>query len=150
MLRDRILEPLGLDDSGYDDRTAVIKQMASGYLKLGSEYQRAPYTDASVPYAAGYAFGWLALVMLVLAIVGRLPRSQLLLVVGIIVAFAFQSVFVALRASAPVLAALHPLNGFLILGVATYAAWTSWKARAEAAAPERTSTSATTTSTVDA
>lgn len=56
VLRDRILEPLGLDDSGYDDRTAVIKQMASGYLKLGSEYQRAPYTDASVPYAAGMMY----------------------------------------------------------------------------------------------
>lgn len=63
----------------------------------------------------GYLFGWLALVMLVLAIVGRLPRRQLLLVVAIIVAFAFQSVFIALRADAPALAALHPLNGVLIL-----------------------------------
>jgi hypothetical protein len=63
----------------------------------------------------GYLFGWLAVVMLVLAIVGRLPRRQVLLVVAIIVAFALQSVFVALRADAPVVAALHPLNGVLIL-----------------------------------
>ena len=77
----------------------------------------------------GYAFGWLALVMLVLAIFGRLPRSHLLLVVGIIVAFAFQSVFVALRASAPVLAALHPLNGFLILLLGVEVTRRAWMAR---------------------
>jgi hypothetical protein len=63
----------------------------------------------------GYLFGWLAVAMLVLAIVGRLPRRQILLTVAIIVAFALQSVFVAVRADAPVVAALHPLNGVLIL-----------------------------------
>ena len=63
----------------------------------------------------GRAFGWLVLIMLILAIAGRLPRRQLLLVIGIIVAYAFQSVFVAVRADAPFVAALHPLNGVLIL-----------------------------------
>ena len=62
----------------------------------------------------GYLFGWLAVGMLVLAIVGRLPRRQLLLVVAIIVAFALQSVLIALRTDALMLAALHPLNGMLI------------------------------------
>lgn len=98
----------------------------------------------------GYLFGWLTLVLLVVALVGRMPRRYVGLAVLLLVLFALQSVFVALREDMPAVAALHPLNGFLILGVATYAAWTSWKARAEAAAPERTSTSATTTSTVDA
>ena len=51
----------------------------------------------------------------------------------------YQSVFVALREDMPAVAALHPLNGFLILGVATYTAWTSWKARAtDEKASERT------------
>jgi hypothetical protein len=81
----------------------------------------------------GYAFGWLALLMLILAIVGRLPRRQLAIVVGIIVAFAFQSVFVALRTDAPALAALHPLNGVLILllGIeVTRRAWVMRRGRA--------------------
>ena len=63
----------------------------------------------------GYLFGLLTLVLLVLALLGRLPR----LFVGgsavLIVLFAMQSVFVLLRDSYPALAALHPLNGFLIL-----------------------------------
>jgi hypothetical protein len=66
----------------------------------------------------GYLFGLLTIVLVVLALVGRLPRafggwSALLLVL-----FALQSVFVVLRGSAPVVAALHPLNGFLILLIA--------------------------------
>lgn len=77
----------------------------------------------------GYAFGWLALVLLALAIVGRAPRRQLLRVVAIIVAFAFQSVFVALRTEAPALAALHPLNGVLILLLSIDVAMYAWRHR---------------------
>ena len=82
----------------------------------------------------GYVFGWLTLVLLVISLVGRMPRRFVGLAVLILVLFSLQSVFVALREDMPWLAALHPLNGFLILGVATYAAWTSWKARGEALA----------------
>jgi hypothetical protein len=64
----------------------------------------------------GYLFGWLALFLPILALLARLPRRQF---VGgsllVLVLFIFQSVFVALRASVPVVAALHPLNGALIL-----------------------------------
>jgi Family of unknown function (DUF6220) len=95
----------------------------------------------------GYLFGWLTLVLLVIALVGRMPRRYVGLAVLILVLFSLQSVFVALRQDMPAVAALHPLNGFLILGVATYTAWTSWKARSvEAAASERaTATPAATT-----
>lgn len=66
----------------------------------------------------GYLFGWLTLILLALAIIGRLGRRWIwmsLLVFGL---FVLQSVFVALRESAPVVAALHPVNGFLILLIA--------------------------------
>jgi hypothetical protein len=63
----------------------------------------------------GYLFGWLTLVVLILAIVGRLPRRDIGLAALLLVLFALQSVFVAVRAEYPVVAALHPLNGFLIL-----------------------------------
>jgi len=98
----------------------------------------------------GYLFGWLTLVLLVIALVGRMPRRYVGLAVLILVLFALQSVFVALREDMPALAALHPLNGFLILGAATYAAWTSWKARSEAAASEQHAATVPTATTADA
>lgn len=68
-----------------------------------------------------YLFGWLTLVMLVLALVGRLGRRTIGQVVLLLVLFSLQSVLVELRSSTPELAALHPVNGFLILlvGIAT-------------------------------
>jgi hypothetical protein len=53
--------------------------------------------------------------------------------VGILVLIALQSVFVLMRESSPALAALHPVNGFLILLAAILLAWESWQARTEAA-----------------
>ena len=55
-LRERLLAPLGLADTGYDDGAAVIDRMASGYTRVGSGYQHATYLDPSVPYAAGMMY----------------------------------------------------------------------------------------------
>lgn len=77
----------------------------------------------------GYSFGWLTLVMLVLALVGRLPRRQVLVVVGIILAFALQSVLIALRADMPTVAALHPLNGVLVLLLTVEVTRFAWHTR---------------------
>jgi hypothetical protein len=98
----------------------------------------------------GYLFGWLTLVLLVIALVGRMPRRYVGLAVLILVLFALQSVFVALREDMPALAALHPLNGFLILGTATYTAWMSWKARSEADASEQRASTVPAATTADA
>ena len=51
----------------------------------------------------------------------------------LLVLFALQSVFVALRADMPAVAALHPLNGFLILAVGVVTARASWAVRHEPA-----------------
>jgi hypothetical protein len=80
----------------------------------------------------GYVFGWLTLVMLVLAIVGRVPRRLLGLVGLMLVLFALQSVFVALRGDYPTVAALHPLNGVLLLLVAIVVARSAWALRGSA------------------
>ena len=85
--------------------------------------------------------GWLTLVLLVIALVGRMPRRFVGLAVLLLVLFSLQSVFVALREDMPAVAALHPLNGFFILAVAGIATWTSWKARAEAPTPQPAATS---------
>ena len=84
----------------------------------------------------GYAFGMLTLVLLVLALVGRQPRRVTGLTALLLVLFGFQSVFVALRAEQPALAALHPLNGFCILLVAILVTRASWALRAQPA-PDR-------------
>jgi mercuric ion transport protein len=80
----------------------------------------------------GYTFGLLLLVVIVAAVVGRLGRRQILYAVALMILFTLQSVFIALRGSAPEIAALHPVNGVLIIGVAFVSgreAWAAWRAR---------------------
>ena len=77
----------------------------------------------------GYAFGWLTLVALILGLVAGAPRRTTGLVALLLVLFALQSVFVAVRAELPMVAALHPLNGFLLLGTAFVATRRAWDDR---------------------
>jgi mercuric ion transport protein len=83
----------------------------------------------------GYLFGWLTLVMLVLAAVGRVPRSLLGLTALALLLFALQSVFVALRSDYPAVAALHPVNGVALLLVAIVIARRATALRAVPASP---------------
>ena len=77
----------------------------------------------------GYTFSLLPIVMLVLALVGGMPRRFAGLSALLFGLFILQSVFVAMRDSMPAIAALHPLNGFLILAIGILTAWWSWQAR---------------------
>jgi hypothetical membrane protein len=77
----------------------------------------------------GYTFGILTLAILILAIIDRSPRRQIGIAVVLIVLFALQSVFVALRTDMPAVAALHPLNGFLILLLAIEFTRSAWVTR---------------------
>ena len=91
----------------------------------------------------GYLLGWFTLAMLVLALVGREPRRIVGLSVLVLVQFVLQSVFVALRADYPAIAALHPVNGFLILAVGAIIARLSWQVRHEASTSAEPATAAT-------
>jgi CubicO group peptidase (beta-lactamase class C family) len=54
LLRERVLDPLGMKDTGYDHHETVLARRAGGYEKtLTGGYRNAPYLDMSVPYAAG-------------------------------------------------------------------------------------------------
>ena len=54
VLQERILDPIGMKDTGYDHHEAVLKKRASGYEKAPSgAIINAPYLDMSLPYAAG-------------------------------------------------------------------------------------------------
>jgi hypothetical protein len=88
----------------------------------------------------GYLFGWLTLAVLVLALAGRMPRRVTGLSVLLLVLFALQSLLLAVRADLPAIAALHPLNGFAILGVGVMTARSSWRVRRESASAIATAT----------
>ena len=51
---DNIFTPLGMNDSGYDSNTAIIKRRASGYIRTpAAGYINAGYIHMSIPHAAG-------------------------------------------------------------------------------------------------
>ncbi|MEY2442074.1 MAG: hypothetical protein QOJ46_1500 [bacterium] len=64
----------------------------------------------------GDLLGLIALIVLVLAVVGRKQAQQASIVLFVLMIV--QNVLGAAGASAPVIGALHPINGLLILGVA--------------------------------
>jgi hypothetical protein len=70
----------------------------------------------------GYLFGWLTVIMIVLAAVGRLGRRWIGLSALLLVLFGMQSVFVVLRDSLPAVAALHPVNAVAIFFIAQHVA----------------------------
>lgn len=53
VLQERILDPLGMKDTGYDMSAPLIKKRAWGYQKTPEGYTNAAYLDMSLPYAAG-------------------------------------------------------------------------------------------------
>jgi Family of unknown function (DUF6220) len=81
----------------------------------------------------GYLFGWLTLVMVVIAAGGRLGRRLVGLTLLALVQFALQSVFILFREDLPAVAALHPVNGVLLLVVAIAIGRIAWARRAATA-----------------
>ena len=52
-LKEQILDPLGMKNTGYDHYGTVIEKRASGYQKTPDGYVNAAYLDMSLPYSAG-------------------------------------------------------------------------------------------------
>jgi hypothetical protein len=77
----------------------------------------------------GYTISFFPLVLLVLGFLGGMGRRVAIMAGVILGLVILQSVFVALRSSSPAIAALHPVNGFLILLVAVLLARESWGMR---------------------
>lgn len=53
VLKENILDPLGMKNTGYDHHNTIIANRAAGYSKTFDGYENAPYLDMSLPYAAG-------------------------------------------------------------------------------------------------
>jgi hypothetical protein len=73
-------------------------------------------------------------VILVLALVSREPRRIVGVSALLVVLFFLQSAFVEVRDDYPAIAALHPLNGFLILGLGIGLTRETWRLSREAGA----------------
>ena len=53
LLRQNILNPLGMNDTGYDHFADLLPKRATGYQRGLGIIDNAPYLDMSLPYAAG-------------------------------------------------------------------------------------------------
>jgi cytochrome b561 len=73
----------------------------------------------------GYLIGVLTLVLVVLALAGRMPLRVIAASALLLGLIALQSVLVFMRTDQPNVAALHPVNGFLIVVLALWLAWRS-------------------------
>jgi CubicO group peptidase (beta-lactamase class C family) len=52
-LRENILQPLGMRDTGYDFTEVVLENRAAGYRRASSSVLNAEYIDMTIPHAAG-------------------------------------------------------------------------------------------------
>jgi tetratricopeptide (TPR) repeat protein len=53
VLKEKIFDPLGMKNSGYDHYGTILSKRASGYVKTPAGYENAAYLDMTIPYAAG-------------------------------------------------------------------------------------------------
>src|SRR6185436_12230879 len=53
VLKERIFDPVGMKNTGYDRHETILAKRASGYERRPGGYLNAPYLDMSLPYAAG-------------------------------------------------------------------------------------------------
>src|SRR5882724_12740575 len=53
VLKENILDPVGMKNTGYDHFDAILSKRATGYAKTARGYKTAAYLDMTIPYAAG-------------------------------------------------------------------------------------------------
>jgi len=53
VLKEKIFDPIRMENSGYDHFESIIENRAAGYQKDSDGYIHTPYLDMSNPYAAG-------------------------------------------------------------------------------------------------
>jgi len=93
--------------------------LLQGYLAGQALTQLGGSGDFETHRSIGFSvMGILALVVLVAALVGRVPRPQVGLSVALFVLYIVQTSLPGMAGSSPAIAALHPVNAMLLLGVA--------------------------------
>ena len=75
----------------------------------------------------GYLLTLLPVILIVTSLVGRFGRWEAIAAAVMFGQFILQSVLVAMRDSTPQVAALHPVNGFIVLLIAIWLARDAWR-----------------------
>jgi hypothetical protein len=97
----------------------VVGVLVQAFLAGTALAQLGGTGDFGAHISFGYSvMGLLALAVLVTALIGRVPRSQVGLSVGLFVLYIVQTALPNARSTAPIIAALHPVNAMLLLGLA--------------------------------
>jgi len=92
--------------------------------------------DFSTHANFGYTIGIIQLVVLILAIVARLPRRDIGIAAGILVLYIVQTLLPPLKGVSPLIAALHPLNAMVLFTLSVWYARHAWRAVSTPAARE--------------
>jgi len=92
--------------------------LVQGYLAGAALAQLGGSGDFGTHLNIGYTLGIVALAVLVLAAVGRFPRSQVGWSGLLLILYVVQTSLPYLRADMPGIAALHPANAMVLLGLA--------------------------------
>jgi hypothetical protein len=85
----------------------------------------------------GYALTAVPVLLAITAFAGRFGLMQVVAALVMLGQFILQSVLVLQRDSIPAIAALHPVNGVLILLIAAWLAGDAWRRFKDDAHPER-------------
>lgn len=90
--------------------------------------------DFSTHVDFGYAIGFVALIVVVSALVARAGRNAVATSLGLLVLYVVQTVLPGFKEAVPWVSALHPVNALVLFALATWYAWRAWKASAATAA----------------
>jgi hypothetical protein len=92
--------------------------LVQGYLAGAALTQLGGNGDFAAHSEFGYSvMGLLVLVVLVAALVGRMPRQHIGLTVLLVVLYVVQTALPNFRGDSPAMAALHPVNAMILLGL---------------------------------
>jgi hypothetical protein len=87
----------------------------------------------------GYTWvGLAALALVITALVARRPRRVVGYAVGLLILYIVQTLLPAAKESIPAVAALHPVNAFVLLGLLGYLASRLWRGDRDAARVSQT------------
>jgi Family of unknown function (DUF6220) len=104
----------------------IVSLLIQVFLAGLSLFVSGSYWDAHVGFGHT-APGLLALLMVVFALWGRLPRTSVLLTVLLFVLVIAQTeVFAGIRADVPLIAALHPVNALILFALGVGLARRAW------------------------
>jgi uncharacterized membrane protein len=89
--------------------------------------------DFSGHVGFGYSIGFIALIVVVTAIIARAGRTAIAASLGLLILYVVQTVLPGFSGSMPWLSALHPVNALVLFALSIWYARRAWQASSAAA-----------------